>query len=181
MGIGFGHHGGHVMTDREMEQRLGHPLRSVTEVARDKKVFALALTGRSFPELADAFQITEHKVEKILDEYKSDPDMLALYENLHEAARASRTSLKSVKTRKKPASKVLDSHILNALLAAMHSTGLGIALTEGEYNDWRTLNNPQAPGTRTIRRRFGWNKAKHLAQGIQIPEGNFENVVDNVA
>lgn len=181
MGMGFGHHSGHILTDREMEQRLGHPLRSVTEMARDKKVFALALTGRSFAELADAFQITEFKVESILDEYKSDPDMLNLYENLHAAAVATRAGLKTKKKRKKVPSKVQDSHILNALLDAMQTTGIGVALTEHEYNEWRAAYSPQAPGTRTIRRRFGWNKAKRLAQGIHIPEGNFENVVDNVA
>lgn len=166
------------MSDREMEQRLGHPLRSVTEMARDKKVFALALTGRSFSELAEAFQITEVKVETILDEYKSDPDMLALYENLHAAAQATR---KTIRKRKKVPSKVKDSHILNALAEAMFATGLGTSLTECDYNEWRAVNNPQAPGTRTIRRRFGWNKAKDIAQGIRVPERSFENVVDNVA
>lgn len=174
MGIGFGHHG-HVLSDQEMEQRLGHPLRSVTEMARDKKVFALALTGRSFSELAEAFKITEVKVESILEEYKSDPDMLALYENLHAAALATR---KPVRKRKQVPS---DGTILHALAEAMQETGTGAAITECDYNEWRAATNPKAPGTRTIRRRFGWKKAKQIAQGIRVPQRSFENVVDNVA
>lgn len=180
VGIEFGYHG-LVQSDREMEQRMGHPLRSVTETARDKKVFALAMTGRSLTELAEAFQITEAKVQSILDEYRSDPDMLTLYHNMAEAAAEVAHAVERNKHKRKPASRVTDSHILDALRYAMQDTGCGVDMSESEYNEWRAKFGLEAPGTRTIRRRFGWNRSKHIAMGITVPEGNFENVVDNVA
>lgn len=162
-----------------------HPMRSVTEAARDRKVCALIFTGRGVEEVAQAFDISIRKVAEILNEYQHDPAIRNLQGNfaafartkaaevVHSRIRAARETNvvkapRPVATRKPtsttaPVLKVGNEDIFEALLKAMDACPSGQELSQIEYNDWRDANDPSAPGTRTIRRRMGWQNAKDQA------------------
>jgi hypothetical protein len=162
-----------------------HPMRSVTEAARDRKVCALIFTGRGVEEVANAFDISIRKVAEILNEYQHDPAIRNLQGNfaafartkaaevVHNRIRAAREpnvvkAPRPVATRKPssnatPVLKVGNEDIFEALLKAMDACPSGHELSQIEYNEWRDANDPSAPGTRTIRRRMGWQNAKDQA------------------
>jgi hypothetical protein len=185
-------------------------MRSVTEAARDRKVCALIMTGRGVEEVAEAFSISIKKVAEILDEYQYDPAIRNLQGNF--AAFARTQAMELVHSKKEPAKapratvrksgptvlKVGNEDIFEALREAMNACPSGDELSQLEYNEWRAANNPEAPGTRTIRRRMGWQQAKEQAIASRAlhavsdqpatpaivsvqkaPENYFENVVDN--
>lgn len=161
-----------------------HPMRSVTEAARDRKVCALIMTGRGVQEVAEAFDITVSKVTEILEEYQYDPAIRNLQWNYLEFSRTQ--ALESIAkiqsephqetkdetpARKKKSApvavKVGNEDIFAALQKAMAAFPSGIALSQQEYNEWRDANDPEAPGTRTIRRRLGWQQAKEMAAAAE--------------
>jgi len=169
--------------DTQYSTTQQHPLRSVTEAARDRKVCALIFTGRGVEEVAEAFDITVRKVAEILNEYQYDPAIRNLQGNfaafarskaaevVHNRIKASKETTKAerpVAARKAPSSsapvlKVGNDDIFDALLKAMDACPSGQELSQIEYNAWRDANDPSAPGTRTIRRRMGWQNAKDQA------------------
>lgn len=186
------------------------PLRSVTEAARDRKVCALVMTGRSVKEVAEAFSITVNKVASILNEYQYDPAIQHLHGNYEAFARSQVLDAmskiknkphepeKAVKPRKASVVKVDNEDIFDALRRAMSACPSGKELSQLEYNEWRSAVDPEAPGTRTIRRRLGWQQAKEQAAAprafvltpesaveagrvavLEVPEYNYENVVDS--
>jgi hypothetical protein len=161
-------------------QQPQHPMRSVTEAARDRKVCALIMTGRGVQEVAEAFDITVAKVTEILEEYQYDPAIRNLQWNYIEFSRAQaleslakshsepqqETKAATAERKRKAAPavvKVDNEDIFAALQKAMAAFPSGLALSQQEYNEWRDANDPEAPGTRTIRRRLGWQQAKEMA------------------
>lgn len=160
--------------DIETSHHNSHPMRSVTEAARDRKVCALIMTGRGVQEVAEAFSISTRKVTEILTEYQYDPAVQSIHHNLAAFARSQRTHHKAAvaKTHPKKTSatgsvKVNNDDIFVALREAMEATHTGMELSQLEYDAWRTANKPDAPGTRTIRRRLGWQQAKELATSVR--------------
>lgn len=166
--------------------QIQHPMRSITEAARDRKVCALIFTGRGVEEVAEAFGITISKVTEILNEYQYDPAIRNLQGNFQafarskaaevvhnrirssrEAAGKSKAAPRLTSTHKSssatPVLKVGNEDIFEALLKAMDACPSGQELSQIEYNEWRDANDPSAPGTRTIRRRMGWQNAKDQA------------------
>lgn len=163
----------------ESSHHHAHPLRSVTEAARDRKVCALIMTGRSVQEVAEAFSISTRKVADILTEYQYDPAVQSIHHNLAAFARSQRTTAKATVTKAAPkktspatgAVKVNNDDIFSALREAMEATQAGPDLSQLEYDAWRAANKPDAPGTRTIRRRLGWQQAKELATSVRSTGG----------
>lgn len=183
------------VTHYSMEHQQ-HPMRSVTEAARDRKVCALIMTGRGVSEVSEAFGITVTKVAEIMNEYQHDPAIRNLQGNFAAFARtkamevvhsrrlaakapkASRPVASRKTSSSAPVLKVGNEDIFEALIKAMDACPSGHDLSQIEYNDWREAHDPSAPGTRTIRRRMGWQNAKDQAiasqasQGVLVPQTN---------
>lgn len=174
-----------IHTTEHYSETQHHPMRSVTEAARDRKVCALIMTGRGVEEVAQAFDITIHKVASILNEYQHDPAIRNLQGNFAAFNRSKALELVHSKTAAKApratprksgttSLKVGNEDIFEALRKAMSACASGDDLSQLEYNEWRAANDPDAPGTRTIRRRMGWQQAKEQAIASR---GNQEGLV----
>lgn len=150
-------------------------MRSVSEVRRERRVFAHLVIGRDPEELALAFHLPLGDVLAIAERSSTDGALRSVEDNIvasftrHGLPAPAPVRRTGAHLRPLPPTggdqrtRIGATDILAAIASAAKACPSGLALSQEEYSQWRSEQCPGAPGIRTIRRRLGWGRAKQLA------------------